>query len=140
MTRRKPLFYSAMLLTAVNLALRMAGTVFQVYLSRKIGPEGIGLLQLTMSVGSLTLIAGIGGIRTAAMYLTAEELGRKRPWGCGVFCPAAEPIAFFAAWELGPFYTFLLRKSRKAGLETALWPRRCGCSPAFSPPPAGAPG
>ena len=49
-----------MLLTAVNLALRMAGTVFQVYLSRKIGPEGIGLLQLTMSVGSLTLIAGIG--------------------------------------------------------------------------------
>ena len=81
MTRRKPLFYSAMLLTAVNLALRMAGTVFQVYLSRKIGPEGIGLLQLTMSVGSLTLIAGIGGIRTAAMYLTAEELGRKRPWG-----------------------------------------------------------
>lgn len=81
MTRKKPLFYSAMLLTAVNLALRMAGTVFQVYLSRKIGPEGIGLLQLTMSVGSLTLIAGIGGIRTAAMYLTAEELGRKRPWG-----------------------------------------------------------
>ena len=81
MTRRKPLFYSAMLLTAVNLALRMAGTVFQVYLSRKIGPEGIGLLQLTMSVGSLALIAGIGGIRTAAMYLTAEELGRKRPWG-----------------------------------------------------------
>ena len=70
-----------MLLTAVNLALRMAGTVFQVYLSRKIGPEGIGLLQLTMSVGSLALIAGIGGIRTAAMYLTAEELGRKRPWG-----------------------------------------------------------
>ena len=81
MARKKPLFYSAMLLTAVNLALRMAGTVFQVYLSRKIGPEGIGLLQLTMSVGSLAMIAGIGGIRTAAMYLTAEELGRKRPWG-----------------------------------------------------------
>ncbi len=81
MTRKKPLFYSAMLLTAVNLALRMAGTVFQVYLSRKIGPEGIGLLQLTMSVGNLALIAGIGGVRTAAMYLTAEELGRKRPWG-----------------------------------------------------------
>lgn len=78
---RKPLFYSALLLTAVNLLLRMVGTVFQVYLSRKIGPEGIGLLQLTMSVGSLAMIAGIGGIRTAAMYLTAEELGRKRP-GC----------------------------------------------------------
>ena len=76
-----PLFYRAMLLTGVNLALRMAGTVFQVYLSRKIGAAGIGLLQLTLSVGSLAMIAGIGGIRTAAMYLTAEELGRRRPSG-----------------------------------------------------------
>ena len=81
MSGKKPLFYSAMLLTAVNLMLRVAGTLFGVYLSRKIGPEGMGLLQLTMSVGSLALIAGIGGIRTAAMYLTAEELGRRRPQG-----------------------------------------------------------
>ena len=81
MSRKIPLFYSAVLLTAVNLVLRMVGTVFGVYLSRKIGAEGIGLLQLTMSVGSLAMIAGIGGIRTAAMYLTAEELGFRRPQG-----------------------------------------------------------
>ena len=66
-----------MLLTGVNLLLRFAGTVFGVYLSRRIGEQGLGLLQLTMSVGSLAMIAGIGGIRTAAMYLTAEELGRR---------------------------------------------------------------
>ena len=81
--RSVPLFYSALLLTAVNLVLRMAGTGFQVYLSRRIGAEGIGLLQLTLSVGSLAMISGIGGIRTATMYLTAEELGRKnRPGLC----------------------------------------------------------
>lgn len=79
MSRRLPIFYSALLLTGVNLLLRLVGTSFQVYLSGRIGPEGIGLLQLVLSVGSLSLVAGIGGVRTAAMYLTAEELGRKRP-------------------------------------------------------------
>lgn len=67
------------MLTGVNLLLRFAGTSFQVYLSGRIGPAGIGLLQLVMSVGSLAMVAGIGGIRTATMYLTAEELGRKKP-------------------------------------------------------------
>ena len=41
-----PIFYSALLLTLVNLLLRMAGTSFQVYLSAQIGAAGIGLLQL----------------------------------------------------------------------------------------------
>ena len=67
------------MLTGVNLLLRFAGTSFQVYLSGRIGAAGIGLLQLVMSVGSLAMVAGIGGIRTATMYVTAEELGKKRP-------------------------------------------------------------
>ena len=79
MRRTLPIFYSALLLTLVNLLLRAVGTSFQVYLSATIGAAGIGLLQLTMSVGNLAMVAGIGGIRTATMYLTAEELGRKKP-------------------------------------------------------------
>lgn len=86
------IFRSAILLTVVNLLLRFAGTSFQVFLSSRIGAAGIGLLQLTMSVGSLAMVAGVGGIRTATMYLTAGELGRKRPqnviWilsGCFVY-------------------------------------------------------
>ena len=74
-----PIFYSALLLTAVNLLLRFVGTSFQVYLSSCIGAAGIGLLQLTLSVGSLAMVAGMAGIRTATMYLTAEELGKKHP-------------------------------------------------------------
>lgn len=69
---RNRIFYAAILLTLVNLLLRFIGTSFQVYLSGKIGAAGIGLLQLVMSVGSLSMVAGIGGIRTATMYLTAE--------------------------------------------------------------------
>ena len=79
LSKRLPIFYSALLLTGVNLLLRFAGTSFQVYLSGQIGAAGIGLLQLVMSVNGFAAVAGIAGIRTAAMYLTAEELGKKRP-------------------------------------------------------------
>lgn len=84
LSKKLPIFYSAMLLTGVNLLLRLVGTSFQVYLSSRIGAEGIGLLQLVLSVGSLALVAGMAGIRTATMYLTAEETGRNHhqnvPW------------------------------------------------------------
>lgn len=79
MPKKIPIFYSALLLTGVNLLLRLVGTSFQVYISGRIGAAGVGLLQLVMSVGSLAMVAGTAGIRTATMYLTAEELGRKRP-------------------------------------------------------------
>ena len=77
--RKLPIFYNALLLTAVNLLLRLVGTGFQVYLSSRIGAEGIGLLQLVLTVGSMAMVAGMAGIRTATMYLTAEEIGKKRP-------------------------------------------------------------
>lgn len=79
MPKKIPIFYSALLLTGVNLLLRLVGTSFQVYISGRIGAAGVGLLQLTMSVGNLAMVAGMAGIRTAAMYLTAGELGRKKP-------------------------------------------------------------
>ena len=79
MPRPLPIFYSALLLTGVNLLLRLVGTSFQVYISATLGPAGVGLLQLTMSVGSLAMVAGIAGIRTASMYLTAGALGQGKP-------------------------------------------------------------
>lgn len=79
MRRPMPIFYSALMLTGVNLLLRFAGTAFQVFISGQIGAAGVGLLQLVLSVGSLSMTAGIAGIRTATMYLTAEELGKNRP-------------------------------------------------------------
>lgn len=102
-----PIFYNALLLTGVNLFLRFAGTSFQVYLSGKIGASGIGLLQLVMSVNALALVAGTAGIRTASMYLTAEELGKNKPgnvtWvlsGCFIYS-----VLFSGAVSVG-LYTF----------------------------------
>ncbi len=79
MAKKSPIFYSALILTGVNLLLRFVSTTFQVYISGKIGAEGVGLLQLVLSVGGLAMTAGIAGIRTATMYLTAAQLGIKKP-------------------------------------------------------------
>ena len=79
MRKSIPIFYSTLMLTGVNLLLRFVSTSFQVFVSNRIGPAGVGLLQLVLSVGAMSVTAGIAGIRTTTMYLTAEELGRKRP-------------------------------------------------------------
>ena len=76
---KRPIFYSALLLTGVNLLLRLISTGFQVYLSGAIGAEGIGLLQLVLSVGMLAMTAAMGGIRTATMYLCADAIGQQKP-------------------------------------------------------------
>ena len=109
MPKSLPIFYSALLLTGVNLLLRLVGTSFQVYLSAALGAAGIGLLQLTMSVGSLAMVAGMAGIRTASMYLTAEELGRRQPgnvtWvlsGCFLYSIAFSGCAALALYTFAP--------------------------------------
>ena len=94
MRNKLPIFYSALLLTAVNLLLRFVSTGFQVYLSSRIGAAGIGLLQLVLSVGGLTITAAMAGIRTGSMYLTAEELGKNRPGN--------------VKWVLGSCFTYSL--------------------------------
>ena len=79
MSDKRPIFHSAILLTVVNLLLRLISTGFQVYLSGAIGAEGIGLLQLVLSVGMLAMTAAMGGIRTATMYLCADAIGQRKP-------------------------------------------------------------
>ena len=110
MPRKLPIFYSALLLTGVNLLLRFVGTSFQVYISTRLGAAGVGLLQLVLSVGSLAMVAGMAGIRTATMYLTAEELGRGRnknvAWvlsGCFLYSIACSSSVAFLLYSLAPW-------------------------------------
>lgn len=98
-----------MLLTLVNLLLRFVSTSFQVFLSGKIGAAGIGLLQLVLSVGSLALTVGMGGIRTATMYLCAEVVGQKRKenmaWvlsGCLLYSIGLSSLVGFLLYYFAP--------------------------------------
>jgi stage V sporulation protein B len=79
--RIKVIFFNLLTLTAASLLLRTIGMSFQVYLSKKIGPAGIGLLQLIMSIYFLAATFAISGIRLAATRLAAEELGMGREAG-----------------------------------------------------------
>jgi stage V sporulation protein B len=63
-----------------------------------------------MSVGALAMTAGMGGIRTATMYLTAEELGRKKPqnvtWvlsGCFLYSILCSGVIATALYFAAPF-------------------------------------
>ena len=105
-----PIFYSALLLTGVNLLLRLVSTSFQVYISGCIGAAGVGLLQLVLSVGALAMTAGMAGIRTATMYLTAGELGRRQPgnvrWvlsGCFLYSILCSGAIAFALYRFAPW-------------------------------------
>ena len=105
--KRMPIFYSALLLTGVNLLLRMVSTSFQVYLSGCIGAAGIGLLQLVLSLGSMSMTAGMAGIRTATMYLTAEEIGKKRSvsrvlTACGLYSLLCSSTVALIVWIFAP--------------------------------------
>lgn len=110
MPKKIPIFYSAIMLTGVNLLLRFVSTSFQVFLSRKIGAEGIGLLQLVMSVGALAMTAGMAGIRTTTMYLTAEEIGHNKKenvtWvlsGCFLYSIVCSGAIAFSLYYFAPF-------------------------------------
>jgi stage V sporulation protein B len=97
------------MLTGVNLLLRFTGTAFQVFISGRIGAAGVGLLQLVLSVGGMSMTAGIAGVRTATMYLIAEELGKKRPqntpWvlsGCFLYSILCSGVIAFLLYYFAP--------------------------------------
>lgn len=99
-----------LLLTAANLALRLAGMSFQVYLSGRIGAAGIGLLQLILSVKAMSFTVGSAGIRTCAMYLSAEAFGKGRPQGihavlagCSRYSLFFSTVTLFLLWQLAPW-------------------------------------
>lgn len=109
MSRKLPIFYGALLLTGVNLLLRFLSTSFQVYLSALIGPEGIGLIQLVLSLSGLAMTMALAGIRTTTMYLTAEDLGQGRrdniPWvltGCFGYCFATSGTVGLLLYQAAP--------------------------------------
>ena len=99
-----------LLLTAANLLLLLAAMSFQVYLSGRIGAAGIGLLQLILSVKAMSFTVGSAGIRTCAMYLSAEEFGRNRPQGvhavlagCFQYSLTCSIVSLFLLWQLAPW-------------------------------------
>ena len=92
--RGRAMFLNTILLTATAFLMRTVGMTFQVYLAGRIGPAGIGLFQLIMSVSMLFTTFALSGIRFATTRLVSEELGRG---ATGCVKPAVRRCLIYAA-------------------------------------------
>jgi len=74
MKRTKCFFANALILACSSVIMRAAGVSFNVYITNKIGAEGIGLFGLIMSVYTLATTVANSGVSLAATRLVTEEL------------------------------------------------------------------
>lgn len=72
--KRSVFLKSAAILTVTSLILRTVGMFFRIFLSGKIGAEGMGLYQLILSIYVLGSTFATTGISTAVTRLIADEL------------------------------------------------------------------
>lgn len=72
----KKMVINALIIIVTSLLFNTAGISFRVFLSNKIGTEGIGLFQLIFSVYMMAILFVVTGVNVAVTRLIAEEGGR----------------------------------------------------------------
>ena len=78
MSDAKKLLHNTILLTAASFLMRTVSVSFNVYLTNKIGADGIGLFQLIIAVYGMAVTFASAGIRLASMRLVADNLAIKK--------------------------------------------------------------
>jgi len=81
MSTAKQFIKNGLLLACTSVFLRGASVAFNVYVTKRIGAEGIGLYGLIMSVYMLVTTVATSGAGLATTRLTAEELSSHSPAG-----------------------------------------------------------
>ncbi len=76
---KNKLFKSAATLCIFGLVSKGMGMLFRVYLSARIGSEGMGLYQLVMSVYSLFTTFATAGLTVSVSRLTGEAMSKSNP-------------------------------------------------------------
>lgn len=74
MRKAKKMILNAIILTITSLIIRGINIIFTVYISKKIGAEGMGIFQLLMAVYVLCVTFATSGIGLATTRLVAEEM------------------------------------------------------------------
>ncbi len=78
MLQKKLLLKNIIILTVTSLILRTIGIAYKVFVSNRIGTEGMGLYQLTLSAFMFAVTFATSGISISVMRLVSEEIGRGR--------------------------------------------------------------
>ena len=73
----KVFLINGILLTIGSFLLRGIGMSFQIYISNKIGAEGIGVYQLILSVFLFSVTLASSGINLASTRIVSEELAKN---------------------------------------------------------------
>lgn len=68
--------WQGLLLTVTSVLLQTAGTAFNIFLSNRLGADGVGLFQLMLSVYGFAVTFASSGIHLAALRLVTEERTR----------------------------------------------------------------
>nr|WP_307990957.1 oligosaccharide flippase family protein [uncultured Niameybacter sp.] len=72
---KQGLALSAFISTIGSLITKALGIISTIYISNKIGPEGVGLYQLTMTVYIMAYVIASAGMSTSVSKMVAEERG-----------------------------------------------------------------
>lgn len=75
--KKKSLLYNAFILTCANILVRILGFIYKIILSRKIGPQAIGLFQLVFPIYMLIITLTTSGIPIAISRIVAEHNAKK---------------------------------------------------------------
>lgn len=76
MVNKRTFVKNTAVMTATSLLLRTLGIVFRIFISNRVGAEGMGLYQLVFSVYVLGTAFASAGLTTAVTRLVAEHLAR----------------------------------------------------------------
>lgn len=77
--KKQGLAISTLISTIGSVTTRLVGMWMMIYISNMIGPEGVGLYQLTMTIYMMAYMIASAGIITSVSKLVAEEISRG--WG-----------------------------------------------------------
>lgn len=72
----KSLLYGTLVLTGANFTVRLLGFVYRVLLSRMIGPQGMGLIQLVFPAYLIAITITTSGLPVAVSRLVSEKQAR----------------------------------------------------------------
>lgn len=76
---RRTFVKNTAVMTVTSLLLRSLGIVFRIFISNRVGAEGMGLYQLVFSVYVLGTAFTAAGLTTAVTRMAAEALARREP-------------------------------------------------------------
>ncbi|MBE6806899.1 MAG: polysaccharide biosynthesis protein [Ruminococcaceae bacterium] len=116
----KRVFYkNTAVMTGCSLVLRLMGIVFRIFISNRVGAEGMGLYQLVFSVYVLGTTFATSGIITAVTRLAAEHLAKGNPGAvirlmrlCAFCCLLVGGVSALLLFGGAPYIGRLLGDSR----------------------------